>query len=148
MAGLTDITISNYTVLQYTPDAGTTWVDITNVNSIGDLADQKTVVDVQEYGATYLRKLVGTANAGTVDITVNFSPADASHTYLLASYQAGSAETFRLVMYNTAAKTLGNYIQFNGFVGTKTLSNAFDAARTVVFSIAVDGALGSLTANL
>jgi len=148
MAGLTDISVSNYTVLQYTTDSGTTWVDITNVNSIGDLTDEKTIVDVQEYGVSYLRKLVGTANAGTVDLTVNFNPADTSHVYLLASYKSGSPEMFRLVMYNTSAKTLGNYIQFNGFVGTNTISNSFDSSRTVVFSIAVDGALGALTPNL
>jgi len=36
---------------------------------------------------------------------------------------------------------IGSYIKFNGFVGSKSAGNEFDAARTLTFSIAIDGAL-------
>lgn len=144
MAGLDDISVSNFTVVEYTTDGGTNWLPITNVNAIGDLSDEKNIIDVQEYGATYLRKLVGTANAGPMDITVNFKPDDTSHIYLLASYKAGRQEQMRLVMYN-ADQSAGDFVEFNGFVASKSQGNAFDSARTMVFSIAVDGALGDVT---
>jgi len=143
MAGLADISVANFTVLEY---LDTTQKPVTNVQSIGELSDEKTVIDVQEYGVTYLRKLVGTANAGPIDIVVNFDPTDTSHMYLLASYKSGSSETFRLVM-NNADASAGNYVEFTGFVASKTQGNEFDAARTVTFSIAIDGAVGDITAN-
>lgn len=146
MAGLSDISVANFTLLQYTTDSGTTWVPVTNMQSIGEISDEKTVIDVQEYGVNYLRKMVGTSNAGAVECVVNFDPTDATHIYLLASYAAGTAEEFRIVM-NNADASAGNYIQFNGFVASKSVGNEFDSARTVTFSIAIDGALGALTAN-
>ena len=146
MAGLDDISVANFTVVQYTTDAGTTWVPVTNVQSVGELSDEKNIIDVQEYGATYLRKLVGTANAGPVDVVVNFDPSDATHQYLLTSYKNGAKETFRLVM-NNADASKGNYVEFDGFVASKSQGNEFDSARTLTFSLAIDGALGDVTAN-
>lgn len=146
MAGLDDISVSNFTVVQYTTDSGTTWVPVTNVQSVGELGDEKNIIDVQEYGATYLRKLVGTANAGPVDVVVNFDPSDTTHQYLLTSYKTGAKETFRLVM-NNADASKGNYVEFDGFVASKSQSNEFDSARTLTFSLAIDGALGDLTDN-
>lgn len=146
MAGLTDISVANFTVFQYTTDSGSTWTPLTNVQSVGELTDEKNIIDVQEYGATYLRKLVGTANAGPVDVIVNFDPSDATHQYMLNSYKNGTAEQFRLVM-NNAAGDAGNYVEFNGFVASKSQGNEFDSARTLTFSIAIDGALGDVTDN-
>lgn len=148
MAGLDDITVSNYTVLQYSEDDGTTWVDIKDVQSIGELADEKSIIDVQAYGESYLRKLVGTANAGPMDLVVNFNPTEVTHQYLLNSYKNGDQELMRLVMYNNASKTKGNFVEFNSFVGSKSQGNEFDAARTLTFSIAIDGALGDVTPNV
>ena len=146
MAGLQDISVSNYTNLQYTTDAGAVWGTITNVQSLGELSDEKTIIDVQEYGAAYLRKLVGTANAGPMDVTVNFDPSDPTHIFLLNSYKNGTQEQMRLVM-NNADGSAGNFVEFYGFVASKSQGNEFDAARTMTFSIAIDGALGDITAN-
>ncbi len=143
--GLDDISVANFTVLEYTTDGGTTWIPVTNVQSIGELSDEKNIIDVQEYGATYLRKLVGTANAGPMDIVVNFKPDDVTHLYLLNSYKTGTQEEMRLVMYN-ADQSAGDYVEFNGFVASKSQGNDFDSARSLTFSIAIDGALGDITA--
>lgn len=148
MAGLDDISVSNYTVLQYsTDDFATAGTTVTNVQSIGELTDEKTIIDVQQYGVAYLRKLVGTANAGPMDVVVNFDPSDVTHQYLLTSYTNGTQEKFRLVM-NNAAGDKGNYVEFDGLVASKTQGNEFDSARTLTFSIAIDGALGPLTDNV
>lgn len=144
MAGLDDISVANYTKLYY--DATGTPVAINEIQSIGELTDEKTIIDVQTYGVQYLRKLVGTSNAGPLEIVVNLDPSDATHVYLLNSYKNGTREAFKLEMSN-AAGTQGDSISFNGFVGSKTIGNDFDTARTVSFSIAIDGALGDLTEN-
>lgn len=146
MAGLDDISVANYTVIQYTTDSGTTYIPVTNVQSIGELSDEKSIIDVQEYGVNYLRKLVGSSNAGALDIVVNLDPSDVTHLYLLQSYKLGRSESFRLVMNNASADK-GNYVDFNGFVASKSQGNEFDSSRTLTFSIAIDGALGDLTEN-
>jgi hypothetical protein len=91
-----------------------------------------------------LRKLVGTASAGPVDIVCNFNPADTTQQYLLASYAAGRREKFKLLMTN-ADGSEGSFVEFDGFVASKSQANEFDAARTITFSIAIDGALGAIT---
>lgn len=143
MAGLDDISVANYTKLSYGAEGAE--VLITEVQSIGELTDEKTIIDVQEYGAAYLRKLVGTANAGPLEIVINLNPADITHKYLLASYKAGTRERFTLELTN-AAGDKSDSVVFNGFLGSKTFGNDFDSARTASISIAIDGALGDLTA--
>lgn len=144
MPGLDDISVANYTNLSY--GAQGSEVKITEIQSIGELTDEKTIIDVQEYGAAYLRKLVGTANAGPLEIVVNLDPSDATHQYLLNSYKNGTSERFTLELTN-AAGDKGDTVVFNGFLGSKSIGNDFDSARTVTFSIAIDGAVGDLTAN-
>jgi len=145
MAGLDDISVANYTKLKY-GEVGSE-VTITNIQSIGELTDEKTIIDVQEYGVAYLRKLVGTANAGPIEILLNLDPSDTSHQYLIASYKSGARERFTLELTN-AAGDKGDSVVFNGFIGSKSLGNDFDSARTVSLSIAIDGAVGDLTANV
>jgi len=146
MAGLSDISVANFTQLQYETSANfATSETLAEVTSIGELGDEKTIIDVQTYGVEYLRKLTGTANAGPLDITVNINPSDTTHQYMLNLYSTGARQVFRLYMYDPSL-TDGNYVEFTGFVASKSQSNEFDAARTVSFSIAIDGAVGQLTA--
>lgn len=144
MPGLDDISVANYTNLSYGQTGSE--VKITEIQSIGELTDEKTIIDVQEYGAAYLRKLVGTANAGPLEVVVNLDPSDVTHQYLLNSYKLGTQERFTLELTN-AAGDKGDKVVFNGFLGSKSIGNDFDSARTVTFSIAIDGALGDLVAN-
>ena len=144
MAGLDDISVANYTKLKY-GEAGSE-VTITKVQSIGELTDEKSIIDVQEYGVAYLRKLVGTANAGPMEVLINLDPSDATHQYMINSYKLGTRERFTLELTN-AAGDKGDSVVFNGFVGSKSLGNDFDSARTVSLSIAIDGAVGDLVAN-
>lgn len=144
MAGLDDISVANYTKLKY-GDAGSE-VTIVGVQSVGELTDEKTIIDVQEYGSVYLRKLVGTANAGPLEVVINLNPNEVTHKYLLNSYKTGARERFTLELTN-AAGDKGDSVVFNGFLGSKSLGNDFDSARTISMSIAIDGALGDLVAN-
>lgn len=144
MAGLDDISVANYTKLYYGLSGSE--VEITHVQSVGELTDEKTIIDVQEYGVQYLRKLVGTASAGPLEVIVNLDPSDATHQYMLNSYKLGTQESFTLELTN-AAGDKGDRVTFKGFVGSKSIGNDFDSARTVSFSIAVDGALSDLVAN-
>lgn len=151
MSTLTDITVSNFTTLLYSTsdDVSQTSDALTEVQSIGELTDEKTIIDVQQYGQKYLRKLTGTSNAGPIEFVVNLKPTDSSHQAFISAYDSGTTLYFWLIMhtplgYGTGA--VGDYVAFKGFVGSKTVSNEFDAARTMTFSIAIDGAVGALTA--
>lgn len=151
MAGLSDISVSNYTQLQWLTSTGTQdWAvasdisTLAEVTSIGELGDEKTIIDVQSYGVDYLRKLTGTANAGPIDFVVNINPDDATHQWMFNLYETGARETFRLTMFDPSL-TDGNYVEFTGFVASKSQGNEFDSARTVTFSVAIDGAIGALT---
>lgn len=148
MAGLNDISVANFTVLDVLQDDNTTYDQLESVSSIGELTDEKTVIDVTEYGAEYLRKLIGTASAGPLEVVVNTNPdttAAPQQARMLALYKSGARNKFRIVMNANSTGTDGDFIEFTGLVASKSQSNEFDAARTTTFSIAIDGALGDST---
>lgn len=150
MTTLTDISVSNFTTLLYsTADDVTPASDaLTEVQSIGELTDEKTIIDVQQYGKKYLRKLSGTANAGPIEVIVNLNPSDSTHAALISAYDNDTPLYFWLVMHTPAGYgvgSVGDYVSFKGFVASKSISNEFDSARTMTFSIAIDGAVSPLT---
>lgn len=147
MAGLTDISLGNFTKFHITTEGGTDYdLPVANLQAVGDLGDEATIVDVSEYGVKYLRKLVGSASAGPVDLTVNFDPSDTSFTRLEALYKSGLPVACKLEMLDSS-ETNGSFVTFTGLVASKSFGNEFDGVRSVVFSIAIDGAVSDVTAN-
>lgn len=145
MAGLIDITLGNFTKFYITE---TTDFDtlVTNVQSVGELSDESTIVDVAEYNVKYMRKLVGSASAGPIELVVNFDPSDASYVLLESFYKAGTRFAAKLEML-TSDESAGSFITFNALCASKSFSNEFDGVRTVTFSIVIDGAISDVTAN-
>lgn len=148
MAGLDDISVANYTRISYetTPGSGT-YTDIAEVQSIGELTDEKTIIDVQEYGVQYMRKLVGSANAGPLELIINLNPAETTHQYLFTAYKNDTRVKFQLRMTN-AANDKGDSVTFTALVASKSFGNEFDTARTASVSLAIDGAISDLTADV
>jgi len=148
MSGLNDISLGNFTKIYYEDlDASNAEVEIANVQSFSHPSDERSLVDVPQYGSTYQRKLAGSASTGAAELVVNFNPSDETHQYLLAEYKAGRIQTFKVEVLADEAGSSGSYYTFNGQVTSKSASGDFDSVTTVSFSLSVDGALGDWTAN-
>ncbi|EDM66143.1 hypothetical protein PE36_00060 [Moritella sp. PE36] len=147
MAGLTDISVGNFTKVYYESATPGTFVEIANIQSITHPTDELNIVEVPQFGQKYPRKLPGSSTTGNAEIVVNFDPADASHIYLLASYKAGDKESFKIEILEAAGSAVGTFITWNGFVSSRSSAGEFDAVTTLTFSLAVDDALGDWEDN-
>ena len=145
MAGLLDISLGNYTKVGY---FDTTEMELDNIQSIGSLSDEATVVDVQEFNTQYLRKLVGSKNAGPIEIVCNYDDADVGQLFLNSLYTSNETNAMSLYftdqsMETTFPPTAGTKLTFNGIVASRSFSSEFDSVRTVTYSIVIaDGVTG------
>ena len=149
MAGLTDISIGNFTKVYYNTGttASPTWVEIERIQSLTHPTDEKNIVEVPRYGSVYPTKLAGSASTGNAEIVVNFNPDNSTHQYLLASYKNSSSEEFKIEVNEDIDGTNGSYFRFAGQVASKTSSGEFDSITTMTFSLSVNGAIGDWTPN-
>ena len=154
MAGILDITVANYlevfvsTDLTASPPSAPAYALLENVQSVGEMTDESTIIDIPAYGSRYLSKVVGSANAGPIELVVSLDPTAAIQILMRQAYEANTKLTFEVRMGNSASTVGTTYdsVEFVGYVASATIANEFDAIRTQTFSIAVDGALGTLTA--
>jgi hypothetical protein len=142
MAGLTDISLANFTKI-FVTDTVDYDTEITNVQSISEVSDEASVIDVPEYGVKYQRKLVGSATAGSVEVVVNLNPSDASF-QLLEQYYTNSTRTKVKYLMLDGGGVNGNFVTFDALVSSKSLSSEFDAVRTVTFTLVIDGAISAM----
>ena len=145
MAGLTDLTLGNFTKVFIT-DAVDYDTEITNLQNVGELTDESTIVDIAEYGVKYMRKLVGSATAGPIELVVNLNPDDASYQLLEQLYTDSARTKVKLEMLDGKGLN-GHHVTFSGLIASKSFSNGFDEVRTVTFSLVIDGAVSDLIAN-
>ncbi len=140
MAGLSKITLGNFTHVYYgDKDAvETALLKLGDVQSVGDISDEATIVDVNAYGQKYLQKLVGSANAAAIEIVCNYDPSDAGQSALIAAYTNTTTMEIAIVMSedDTSPTTGdGTFVKFPALVASSSISNSFDETRTVTFSI-------------
>ena len=148
MAGLSDISLGNFTRILYgqASVAAPTSV-LGDVQSIGDITDEATIVDVPAYAQKYLKKLVGSANASAIEVVCNYDPSDAGQIDLFAAYNASAARMIRIEMGIDAtfagdATSHVTGIEFDCLVASASVSNSFDETRTVTFSLVPTDGLG------
>ncbi len=148
MAGLEDISLGNFTNVFY-GDAGTD--DPTNklgeVQSVGDISDEATIVDVQKYGQKYLRKLVGSANAAPIEVVCNFKPNDAGQIDLLKAYNETTTRRIKIDMDENDTGSNGTTNQFDVLVGSASVTNSFDETRTITFALVPIDGIGDYVAK-
>ena len=141
MAGLADITLGNFTkvFVGESDDLQGAMSELEEVQSVGDISDEATIVDVQKYGQKYLRKLVGSANAAAIEVVCNYISNAATggivQKELLAAYSASTQKQVIVSMLEDATETNGVYVSFPCLVASATVTNAFDETRTVTFSL-------------
>ncbi len=141
MAGLDDITLGNFTKV-FVGEVGQTHVDMSEleeVQSVGDISDEATIVDVQKYGQKYLRKLVGSANASAIDVVCNYVSNSTTEGIvqkeLLTAYTSSTPKQVIVSMLEDASGTNGVYVSIPVLVASATVSNSFDETRTVTYSL-------------
>jgi hypothetical protein len=141
MAGLGDITLGNFTKVYVGEDADLVGAmsELEEVQSVGDISDEATIVDVQKYGQKYLRKLVGSANAAAIEVVCNYVSDSTTggivQKELLAAYTASTPKQVVISMLEDATETNGVYVLFNCLVASASITNAFDETRTITFSL-------------
>ena len=150
--GLADISLGNFTEVRVgeVNDAFTALSILGDVQSIGELTDEATIVDVNAYGQKYLKKLVGSANASAIEVVCNYNPADTIQEELLTAYTSSVPKSIALVMFEADTGALGDdaegtYNQFPCLIASATLSNSFDETRTMTFSLVPTDGLGDYT---
>lgn len=141
MAGLTDISVSNYTKVEY--KSGSTSKAILNVESFSGLGGETNIIDVMQFNAKYARRLVGSASASPIEIVCTYNPSDVSFVDLLALQKNETKTEFKITQYANAEQKVGSTITVNAFVSSIAYGNEFDAQRTVTWTLAVDGEIGA-----
>jgi hypothetical protein len=143
--GIDTISIASY-VEVLVDVASTPTIPVEDVQSIGEISDEATIVDVSAYGQQYLRKLVGSKSAGPMEIVVNaiFDVVVAPQQQMLRdAYRDGTSLFFTVEMKN-AAGDAGDFVSFQGLVASASISNEFDGIRSQTFSIVISGAVSDV----
>ena len=161
MAGLTDISLGNFTDIIYAPAdtvapvggdfSSSSFLLVGDVQTVGDISDEATIVDVQAYGQKYLKKLVGSANASAIEVVCNYDPTDAGQIDLLSAYDTTTQRAIGVVMKENdgdfdADTTNGTFNVFNALIASASVANSFDETRTITFSIVPANGIGDYTA--
>ncbi|WP_347368025.1 hypothetical protein [Vibrio vulnificus] len=140
MAGLSDISVSNYMKIMMDT------VEITDIESFGGFNEETSIVEVKQYNQKFARKLAASSTVGAVELTCSFAPESASYKALAVAKATDARKPFTVTYYNNASKTEASERTFTGIVTSYTESGEYDAQRTCTWTIAVDGALGELKA--
>ena len=150
--GLADISLGNFTEIRIGDIADTfTELDVLgDVQSVGELTDEATIVDVNAYGQKYMKKLVGSANASAVEVVCNYNPSDLIQIELLDAYTNSTPKNVALVMFesdtgNAGTEAEGTYNMFKCLVASASLANSFDETRTITYSLVPTDGLGDYT---
>lgn len=143
--GIDSIQMGNYTKVLVGLTASPT-AELEDLSSVGDIADEATVVDVPAYGSKYLKKLVGSHNAGPIEIVVNLNPDSiaAPQQKLMREAYLNDTKVYVVVQMLDSNGTAGDFVEFAGYVTSGSISNEFDAVRTQTFSVAVDGPVSAI----
>ena len=141
---LKDISLANFTTVSFFDhDVGSgEFVEIAEVQSLTHPTDERTIIEVPEFGTDYPTKRVGSSSTGNAEVVVNFNPAEPSHIRMLEIFEKRALMLFRITINSDNAGTDSSFFEFNGQVASKTSSGEFDAMTTLTFSITVDGKLG------
>jgi hypothetical protein len=152
-AGLSGITLGNFTEIRYgnKSDAWPSLSILEDVQSVGELSDEATIVDVQAYGQKYLKKLVGSANASAIEVVCNYDPTATGQTTLFDAYNNSTEIEIALAMFDGDTgvgddNAEGTYNKFGALVASASLSNSFDETRTITFSLVPTDGIGDFTA--
>lgn len=129
-ASIADVTTVNV--------AGTPAAVVGKITDLGTISNEANVIDVPEFGQEYAGKLVGQLNAGTLDMTIAWDPADAEHIALKDAVTNKTKKLFAIVWDDGVGQ---EYVAFNAYVASFGIETTIDDAVKASCSLAIDGQL-------
>jgi hypothetical protein len=111
---------------------------IGEVGSIGTLELSANIIEFNSYGNNFKQKLVGQKDSGTLEVTLNFVPGDASHIALKAAYDNGAAGTYAIRWISGAENATA---EFTAHVASFSIDTPVEDVVAVSVELAIDGAV-------
>jgi len=108
------------------------------VGSIGTLELSANIIEFNSYGTNFKQKLVGQKDSGTLEVTLNFVPGDASHVALKAAYDNGTAATYAIRWKSGAENATA---EFTAYVASFGIDTPVEDVVAVSVELAIDGAV-------
>lgn len=133
-------TIEAATLAEFT-DAGRSYIQIFGVSDFSEFGDEKQVVTFETIEDARVRKLSGTADAGTVELTVGRDPLDPGQQALRAALKTKSAYAIKIEMADKpdgATSTPSIYYLKAIVASAKNRLGAANDVTQTVFSLAID----------
>ena len=148
--GLSDISLGNFTEIRVgdIADIFSALTILEDVQSVGDLQDEATIIDVNAYGQKYMKKLVGSANASALEVVCNFNPSAPVQTALLDAYTNTTPKVIAIAMFEATTgvggtESEGTFNMFPCLVASASVANSFDETRTITFSLVPANGIGT-----
>ncbi|WP_276118390.1 phage tail tube protein [Pararhizobium qamdonense] len=131
--------------------AGDTWTPIANISDVGEAGSEAEVVIGKFVDQDYVRKLKGSRDNGTMELTVARDSADAGYAALIAAEATSFGYNFSVELNDkpaAGASPKNSKFYFNALVASKK-NNFGDADNIVstVFSLAISGAIIEVLAS-
>ncbi len=135
-----DRTSAATTLSSYETD---TYKEIGSVDSIGEFGDEATAIEVSHLGDARKRRLKGTRDAGTLELTCSRDASDVGQKALIAARDADPDVNFKVVFNDKpAAGTQATTIYFTGAVMSARVGvSGTDELVKLTSSIAINTAV-------
>jgi len=111
---------------------------VAEIASVGTLELSANIIEYNQYGADYKRKLAGQKDSGTLSLTVNWVCGDLSHTALKTRYDAGTPQVFAVRWVSGSENATA---QFTGYIANYSIDSPIEDVVSANIEIAIDGAV-------
>ena len=131
--------------------AGDTWTPIANISDVGEAGSEAEVVIGKFVDQDYVRKLKGSRDNGTMELTVARDASDEGYAALVAAEATSFSYNMKVELNDkpaTGASPKNSIFYFNAIVASK--KNSFGDADNIVsttFSLAISGAIIEVAAS-
>ena len=113
--------------------AGVTYTEVKDITDLGSIGDEAEVVSFKTLGDGRVKKLPGSRDAGTLEVTVARDKSDAGQTAMRTASQDDKARKFKVQL------TDGTIWHFSGIVlSAKNELGDADNVVSTVFSVAIN----------
>ncbi len=123
--------------------AALTWVEVKQVESIGEFGDQASTITFTSLGDARVRKRKGVRDAGDLNVVVANDPLDAGQLAMIAAQATEFTYAFKILLADGAdANDTDSVFYFHGLVSSARLN--VGAANEIVkraFSLLIDTAI-------
>lgn len=142
---------STTTMTSATTYAADPWVPIANISDVGEAGSESEIVIGKFVDQAYVRKIKGSRDNGTMELTVARDSADAGYAALIAAETTSFGYNFKVELNDkpaAGASPKNSFFYFNALVASR--KNNFGDADNIVsttFSLAISGAIIEVAAS-